>query len=153
MSQYFIGIACFTFGTAFVQALVAELPFVRLEKILLGGAARPKKPDQKPKSELPNGHVNIATDVPLKEKEKVEATTIISATKADEAREQEKPEIGSNISETKTETASDTSATTTTAEIEDIAEKADSVTEISDGKITTEEITKVVEPQVSITST
>merc|ERR1712156_40988 len=146
MSQYFIGIACFTFGTAFVQALVAELPFVRLEKILLGGAARPKKPDQKPKSELPNGHVKVATDLPLKEKEKLEVTTITPTTKADDAKEQEKPETSSNVSESKNETASDTSATTTTAEIEDITEKADDVTEISDGKITTEETTKVVEP-------
>ena len=40
-SQFFIGITCFTFGTAFVQALCAEAPFVRLEKILLGGWLNP----------------------------------------------------------------------------------------------------------------
>ena len=40
-SQFFIGITCFTFGTAFVQALCAEIPFVRLEKILLGGQLNP----------------------------------------------------------------------------------------------------------------
>ena len=58
MSQYFIGIACFTFGTAFVQALVSEVPFVRLEKLLLGGSARPQKP--KIETEKSNGHANVA---------------------------------------------------------------------------------------------
>ena len=71
ISQYFIGIACFTFGTAFVQALVAEIPFVRLEKILLDGTARPKNENLTPKSELANGQVN---------NEKVESTTAISRT-------------------------------------------------------------------------
>ena len=64
MSQYFIGIACFTFGTAFVQALVAELPFVRLEKILLGGSRRP----QKAKTEQLNGGVNATPTIATSEK-------------------------------------------------------------------------------------
>ena len=64
MSQYFIGIACFTFGTAFVQALVAELPFVRLEKILLGGSRRP----QKAKPEQLNGGINAAPTIATSEK-------------------------------------------------------------------------------------
>ena len=84
MSQYFIGIALFTFGTAFVQALVAEVPFVRLERILLGGAARPQKPAYQPKSELSNGNVKVPADVPVEKKEKVKAANVVSLPKADE---------------------------------------------------------------------
>merc|ERR1712062_43480 len=52
MSQFFIGITCFTFGTAFVQALTAEVPFVNLEKILLGGMTKPKQEMQDNAKEL-----------------------------------------------------------------------------------------------------
>ena len=37
-SQLFIGVICFVYGTSFVHTLVAEIPFVNLEKILLGGS-------------------------------------------------------------------------------------------------------------------
>ena len=43
MSQYFIGIMCFTFGIAFIQTITLESPFVNLEKILLSGGPKSKK--------------------------------------------------------------------------------------------------------------
>ena len=49
MSQYFIGILGFTFGIAFVQSLVTEVPYVHLAKILLGGSKGPRP--QPPKVE------------------------------------------------------------------------------------------------------
>jgi len=146
MSQYFMGIACFTFGTAFVQSLVAESPFVRLEKILLGGAAKPKKPNPKPKSELPNGHVNIAADVPPKEQEKA---TEIPATKATEiiVEESKIPNDVPPKEQEKAETATEIPATKAT---EIIAEESKIQNDV---KTADEEITKTIEPQISATST
>ena len=83
MSQYFIGIACFTFGTAFVQALVSEVPFVRLEKLLLGGSARPQNP--KTEKEKLDGHVNVAAKMaPETEEKKPQNGEIISSKEAAE---------------------------------------------------------------------
>merc|ERR1711935_357656 len=103
----------------------------------------------------------MGADVPLKEKEKIETTT---ATKADEIvaippKEQEKAETASDISEAKTDTKSDTSATTTTAEIMDIPDtKAEDIVieedkSLNEIKSANEEILKIVEPQISTTST
>ena len=39
----YIGLAFFTFGAAFVLSISVELPFVHIEKLLLGGQRREKK--------------------------------------------------------------------------------------------------------------
>jgi hypothetical protein len=98
MSQYFIGIACFTFGTAFVQALVSEVPFVRLEKLLLGGPQKPKI-----QSEKLNGHVNNAAKTA--EEKKPQNGDIISSKEAAEipkiieAADQKVTEIAKKVDE------------------------------------------------------
>ena len=101
MSQYFIGIACFTFGTAFVQALVSEVPFVRLEKLLLGGPQKPKI-----QSEKLNGHVNVAAKTaPEAEAKKPQNGDIISSKEAVEipkiieAADQKVTEIANKVDE------------------------------------------------------
>lgn len=63
---------------------MAEVPFVCLERILLGGAARPQKPAYQPKSELSNGNIKVPADVPVEKKEKVKAANVVSLPKADE---------------------------------------------------------------------
>ena len=56
--MYFIGTACFVFGASFVLSLSVELPFVHLEKMLLGGVARkPPQEDQKKSEPVANGNV------------------------------------------------------------------------------------------------
>ena len=41
----FIGLAFFTFGASFVLSISVELPFVHIEKLLLGGQRKDKKED------------------------------------------------------------------------------------------------------------
>ena len=41
--ELYIGLAFFTFGAAFVLSISVELPFVHIEKLLLGGKRREKK--------------------------------------------------------------------------------------------------------------
>ena len=99
MSQYFIGIACFTFGTAFVQALVSEVPFVRLEKLLLGGPQKPKI-----QSEKLNGHVNVAAKTPPEAKKPQNGDIISSKEAAEipkiiEAADQKVTEIAKKVDE------------------------------------------------------
>ena len=101
MSQYFIGIACFTFGTAFVQALVSEVPFVRLEKLLLGGPQKPKI-----ETEKLNGQVNVAAKTaPEGEEKKPQNGEIISSKEAVEipkmieAADQKVTEIAKKVDE------------------------------------------------------
>ena len=67
LSQYFIGVLCFTFGAAFVQTITVESPFVNLERILLGGGAkRPRPVPKKPEQQM-NGHANKEQIVEKKE--------------------------------------------------------------------------------------
>ena len=45
-SELYIGLACFTFGAAFVLSISVELPFVHIEKLLLGDQRKEKKEDK-----------------------------------------------------------------------------------------------------------
>ena len=72
-SELFIGLAFFTFGAAFVLSISVELPFVHIEKLLLGGQRKDKKEDFVNKENATVHPLSNGTTVKSKEDEAMES--------------------------------------------------------------------------------
>ena len=69
----FIGLAFFTFGASFVLSISVELPFVHIEKLLLGGQRKDKKEDGVSKENGSAHPLSNGTTVKSKEDEAMES--------------------------------------------------------------------------------
>ena len=69
----FIGLAFFTFGASFVHSISVELPFVHIEKLLLGGQRKDKKEDVVSKDNGSVHPLSNGTTVKNKEDEAMES--------------------------------------------------------------------------------
>ena len=72
-SELFIGLAFFTFGAAFVLSISVELPFVHIEKLLLGGQRKDNKEHVANKENATVHPLSNGTPVKSKEDEAMES--------------------------------------------------------------------------------
>lgn len=72
MSQFYIGIMFFVFGTSFVQSLSTELPFGRLEAIIVGAIMKIGSKDSKPKEKTTSLQGPTATNTKSSKEEEAE---------------------------------------------------------------------------------